>query len=57
MDAAHFTSKADAGQAAFHPVEQYGMRTDAPVDVQSGARRDIGMYFSCQFGCGILTQT
>jgi hypothetical protein len=32
MDAAHFTSKADAGQAAFRPVERYGMRTDAPID-------------------------
>jgi len=34
IDASHFTSKTDAGQAAFRPVEQYGMRTDAPVDVQ-----------------------
>ena len=34
IDAGHFTSKTDAGQAAFRPVEQYGMRSDAPVDVQ-----------------------
>lgn len=30
IDAGHFTSKTDAGQAVFRPVEQYGMRTDAP---------------------------
>ncbi len=47
MDAAHFTSKTDSGQAAFRPVEQYGMRSDAPVDVQglnSGPHLDYRIY-------------
>jgi hypothetical protein len=47
MDASHFTSKTDAGQAAFRPVEQYGMRTDAPVDVQglnAGPHLDYRVY-------------
>jgi hypothetical protein len=47
IDASHFTSKADAGQAAFRPVEQYGMRTDAPVDVQGlngGPHLDYRIY-------------
>ena len=47
MDAAHFTSKADAGQAGFRPVERYGMRTDAPVDVQdlnASPRLDYHIY-------------
>jgi len=47
MEANHFTSKADAGPAAFHAVEQYGMRTDAPMDVQglsAGPHLDYRMY-------------
>ena len=47
MDAAHFTSKADSGQASFRPVEQYGMRTDAPVDVENlnaGPHLDYRIY-------------
>ncbi len=35
MDATHFTSKADAGQATFQQVERYGMRAAGPADVQS----------------------
>ncbi|MGA3236688.1 MAG: glycosyl hydrolase 115 family protein [Bryobacteraceae bacterium] len=47
IDAGHFTSKTDAGQAAFRPVEQYGMRADAPVDVQglnAGPHLDYRLY-------------
>jgi hypothetical protein len=52
MDATHFTSqtdagKTDAGQATFRLVEQYGMRTDAPVDVQglnAGPHLDYRIY-------------
>jgi hypothetical protein len=47
IDAGHFTSKTDAGQAAFRPVEQYGMLTDAPVDVQglnAGPHLDYRIY-------------
>ena len=47
IDAGHFTSKTDAGQSAFRPVEQYGMRTDAPVDVQglsAGPHLDYRIY-------------
>jgi hypothetical protein len=47
IDAGHFTSKTDTGQAAFRPVEQYGMRTDAPVDVQglnAGPHLDYRIY-------------
>jgi hypothetical protein len=47
IDAGHFTSKTDAGQAAFRPVEQYGMRTDAPVDVEGltgGPHLDYRIY-------------
>ena len=34
MDADHFTAKTDVGPAGFRVVEQYGMRTDGPVDIQ-----------------------
>lgn len=34
IDAEHFTSKTDVGLAGFRRVEEYGMRTKAPVDVQ-----------------------
>jgi hypothetical protein len=34
MNPDHFTSKTDVGQVGFHGVEEYGMRADAPVDVQ-----------------------
>jgi Glycosyl hydrolase family 115/Gylcosyl hydrolase family 115 C-terminal domain len=47
IDADHFTSKTNAGQAGFRAVEQYGMRTDAPVDVQglhAGAHLDYRIY-------------
>ena len=47
MNASHFTSKTDVGQAGFRLVEQYGMRTDAPVDVQGLTDRphmDYRMY-------------
>ena len=47
MDASHFTSKTDAGQAAFRPVEQDGMRSDAPLDVQgldNGPHLDYRIY-------------
>ncbi len=47
MIASHFTSKTDVGPAGFRPVEQYGMRTDAPVDVQGLTDRphiDYRMY-------------
>ena len=47
IDASHFTAKADAGQAAFRAVEGYGMRTDAPVDVQGlsgGPHLDYRVY-------------
>jgi hypothetical protein len=33
-NAAHYKSKIDVGQAGFRPVQQYGMRADAPVDVE-----------------------
>ena len=47
IDADHYSSKTDAGQAAFRPVEQYGMLTYAPVDVQglnSGPHLDYRIY-------------
>ncbi len=47
MDAVHFTSKTDVGGAGFRLVEDYGMRTDAPVDVQGLTERphvDYRMY-------------
>jgi hypothetical protein len=47
MNADHFTSKTDVGEAGFRAVEEYGMRTDAPVDVQglvSGPHLDYRMY-------------
>jgi hypothetical protein len=47
MEAFHFSAKTDAGQAAFRPVEGYGMRTDAPVDVQglnAGPHLDYRVY-------------
>ena len=39
MNASHFTSKTDVGPAGFRLVEQYGMRTDAPVDVAGTHRQ------------------
>jgi hypothetical protein len=47
IDAGHFSAKVDAGQAAFVPVEQYGMMTHAPVDVQGlsgGPHLDYRIY-------------
>jgi hypothetical protein len=47
MNADHFTQKTDVGQAGFRAVEEYGMRTDAPVDVQGIMNRphlDYRMY-------------
>jgi hypothetical protein len=47
IDAAHFISKIDVGQAGFRPVEQYGMRADAPVDVEgldAGPHLDYRIY-------------
>ena len=47
IDAGHFSAKTDAGQAAFLPVEQYGMLTHAPVDVQElsgGPHLDYRIY-------------
>ena len=47
INAGHFSAKTDAGQAAFVPVEQYGMLTHAPVDVQGlsgGPHLDYRIY-------------
>ncbi|HUP03440.1 MAG TPA: glycosyl hydrolase 115 family protein, partial [Bryobacteraceae bacterium] len=47
IDAAHYSAKTDAGQAAFVPVEQYGMLTHAPVDVaglSNGPHLDYRVY-------------
>jgi hypothetical protein len=47
IDAAHFSAKADAGESGFHPVEGYGMRADAPVDVaglNAGPHLDYRIY-------------
>ncbi len=47
IDADHFAAKTDVGPAGFRAVADYGMRTDAPVDVQglaSGPHLDYRMY-------------
>lgn len=48
IDAGDYTSKTDTGTARFDPVERYGMRTFAPVDVQglnAGPHLDYRLYF------------